>query len=207
MKVTTSPAGPTPKEALEYFREKKLEPDLDLDEAWKEEHALAFRVAGVAAEDLLGAMRSAIDRALAEGRTFEQFAAGLDDVTRALGWTEEGDKPPHRLRLIFDANMRVARAAGQWARIQRTKDLRPFLEYRLGPSERHRPVHESWAGTVLPVDDPWWSTHATPNGFNCKCHIRQLSRAEAERRGIADEPPAGDPDPGWSGNPGATRGA
>ena len=37
--------------------------------------------------------------------------------------------------------MRVARAAGQWARIQRTKEARPYLVYELGPAEKHRPLH------------------------------------------------------------------
>ena len=36
---------------------------------------------------------------------------------------------PGRLQTIFSANMRSARAAGQWDRIQRTKDALPYLLY------------------------------------------------------------------------------
>ena len=39
------------------------------------------------------------------------------------------------------------------------------------------------AGTLLPVDDPWWQTHYPPNGWGCKCWVRQVSRREAERLG------------------------
>jgi SPP1 gp7 family putative phage head morphogenesis protein len=204
VRVTSKDPGPKPAEALEYFRRLNLDPGLDLDAAWTEEHGEAFKVAGVVAEDLLEGLRRAVDQALEDGLTFEQFAAGLDDVLRALGWLGEGDKVPHRLRVVYETNMRVARAAGQWARIQRTAEDRPYLIYALGPSERHREQHVAWAGTVLPVDDPWWSTHFPPNGFGCRCHVRQVSKREAKRKGISEAAPAGDPDPGWDHNPGAS---
>lgn len=208
MKLTAGKAGPVPKEALEYFRKKGVKPDFEMVDAWMQEHDLAFSVAGVAALDLLEQMRKACERAIAEGITFREFADKLDDVMVALGWAAaSNEKPPARLKLIYDTNMRVARAAGQYQRVQRTKDLRPYLEYALGPSERHRPEHEAWAGTILPVEDAFWASHWPPNGFNCRCHIRQLGTAEAVRRGISEAAPAGEPDTGWDGAPGAGRGA
>jgi uncharacterized protein with gpF-like domain len=204
MKVTAKPVGPLPKEALEYFEAKSIAPDFDLVEAWKEEHAIAFRVAGVLAEDLLGKLKAAVADALAEGVPYAKFAAGLEDVLKALGWwSEEG--PPKRLRIVYQTNMRVARAAGQWARIQRTKEARPYLRYSLGSAEHHRPEHASWSGTVLAIDDPWWSSHVPPNGYGCKCWLRQVSSAEADRLGVSPSAPAGEPDEGWATNPGASR--
>ncbi len=118
--------------------------------------------------------------------------------------------------------MRSARAAGQWERIQRTKEDLPFLEYRLGPSERHRPHHEAKAGLVLPVDDPFWLRWMPPNGWGCKCWVRQITRGQAETIGVGEAPevptvevvnrrtgevkrvPQGI-DPGWDRNPGALR--
>lgn len=210
MKLVAKPAGAVPREALEYFRRKKLADDLgiELGEAWGEEHDFAFDVAGIAAEDLLLDLQRAVDQAIAEGVTFEQFVDQLEDVLQALGWKGDGSKPPRRLKIIYDTNMRIARSAGQWTRIERTAENgRAYLEYSLGPAEKHRPQHEAWAGTILRYDDPWWATHFTPNGFGCRCRVRQLSDAEAGRRGISDQAPAGDPDPGWDRNPGAARGA
>lgn len=206
MRLVVKPAGPRPKEALEYFERKALKPDLDLDKTWGEEHDLAFTVAGLANEALLADLKAACEKALEQGQTYSDFAAGIDDVLQALGWTGEDGSPARRVRVIYETNMRVARAAGQWARIERTAESgRAYLEYSLGPAERHRPEHESWAGTILRYDDSWWSTHFPPNGFGCKCRVRQLSDAEAERRGVSSSAPAGDPDPGWDRNPGATR--
>ena len=120
-------------------------------------------------------MRDAVEAALAEGKTFRQFSKDLTPTLQKKGWwgvrrsgsilprprREEPRKvqlgSPRRLRTIYRSNLRSARAAGQWQRIRRTRDTHPYLLYELGPSERHRPQHVAWAGTLLPADDPWWA--------------------------------------------------
>ena len=42
MRPTAKKPGPTPAEAIEYFRRLGLEPGLDLDEAWTEEHGSGY---------------------------------------------------------------------------------------------------------------------------------------------------------------------
>jgi uncharacterized protein with gpF-like domain len=85
------------------------------------------------------------------------------------------------MRVIYDTNMRTARAAGQWERIQRTKRAMPYLVYTLGPSREHRVEHLRWANLCLPADDPFWDTHMGPNGWGCKCGVRQVSRYEFDQ--------------------------
>ena len=189
--------------------------------------------------DVLDDLREAVERALSEGRTFRQFSRDLTPILQKKGWwgskerIDPGDpkgRPrrvrlgsPRRLRTIYRSNLRAARAAGQWQRIQRTRDTHPYLLYELGPSEQHRPQHVAWAGTILPADDPWWQTHMPPNGWGCKCRVRQISRREAERLGGVTERPPEDLvewtnkrtgvtqqvdrglDPAWAGNPGVDR--
>ncbi len=199
-----------------------------------EEHAVAFTVAKSAGFDILADVREELERALAEGATFEDFRKRLKPRLVEKGWwgraVVEGPDgaeevqlgSTRRLRTIYRANLRSARAAGQWERIQRSKAALPYLEYRLGPSERHRPHHESKAGWILPADHAFWDLWFPPNGWGCKCWVRQVGRAEAERRGITREVniptrrvvnpetgavrelPAG-LDPAWAGNPGKTR--
>ncbi len=100
-----------------------------------------------------------------------------------MGWAPPTgvDSIPHRLRTIYNANMRSARSAGHWHTIEETKDSFPYLLYSLGPSKVHRDWHVRWAGTLLPVDDPWWDTHFPPNGWGCKCWVRQVSRRQHEK--------------------------
>ncbi len=122
-------------------------------------------------------------RALAEGQTLETFRKGLAPRLRKLGWAPPTgvDSIPHRLRTIYNANMRSARSAGHWHTIEETKESFPYLLYSLGPSKVHRDWHVRWAGTLLPVDDPWWDTHFPPNGWGCKCWVRQVSRRQQAR--------------------------
>ena len=229
--------GPVPREALDYFRSKDLRPGFDHRDVWRQEHVSGFTAAKAMQLDVLDDLRDAAESALTEGRTYRQFAAGISGTLERKGWwgRKEAIDPvtgevrevelgtPRRLKTIYRANLRTARAAGQWERIQRTKATHPYLLYELGPSEEHRPEHEAWAGTLLRADDPWWRTHFPPNGWGCKCRVRQVSRREAERLGGVTARPASPTmewtnkrtgetmrvprgiDPGWDTNPGLER--
>jgi uncharacterized protein with gpF-like domain len=191
------PIGPVPVEALSFFRSKGIKPSFSFLDVWNAEHAQAFTVAKAMQADVLTTLQGAVDKAIAESQTFQQFQKGLTPTLQGLGWWGRKDVvdpvtgevvnaqlgSPRRLKTIFDANMRSARAAGQWERIDRTKKLLPYLLYQLGPSEHHRPEHAAWNGLILPVDDVFWDAHFPPNGWGCKCHVIQLSAAQAARRG------------------------
>lgn len=227
--------GPPP-EASRFFRGKSLRPSFSFEDVEPEEHAVAFAVAKAAGIDVLSAIQAELQSALDDGRTFQDFKTSLRPKLEELGWWGYGEArdpltgavkaarlgTPRRLKTIYHANIRSARAAGQWERIQRTRDALPYLEYRLGPSERHRPHHAAKEGLVLPADDPFWATWFPQNGWGCKCWVRQLTRAAAEAKGIDTAPPiktrevinkrTGEVkqvpvgiDPGWERNPGALR--
>lgn len=188
-------SGPPPADALAWFRAKGLKLGFDYREVWREEHAIAFTVAKILQLDLLADVRAEVDRALADGLTFRDFEKRLTPILQEKGWwgAKEMTDPltgetqqvqlgsPRRLRTIYDTNLRTSRAAGQWERIQRTKEGLPYLLYTVGPSREHRPEHLSWHGMLLPVDHPWFKTHFAPNGWGCKCRIRQVSHWEYER--------------------------
>lgn len=227
--------GPPP-EVAAYFNNRGLRPSFSWQDFEPEEHAVAFTVAKAMQLDVLEAIHGSLQEAIDEGIPFEQWQRDLTPRLQALGWwgRQEMVDPltgvlrevqlgsPRRLRTIYRANLRTARAAGQWDRIQRTARALPYLVYLLGPSERHRPQHEAKEGLVLPVDDPFWQQWFPPNGWGCKCHVRQITRREAEARGISESPaiptrevfnqrtgelrqvPSGI-DPGWESNPGLTR--
>lgn len=187
--------GPVPKEALEYFRSKGVKIGFSYEDVWQAEHARVFTVAKAMRIDILEDIRAAVDRALAEGKTLRDFEKELTPLLQQKGWwgRKKMEDPltgevsqvqlgsPRRLRKIYDTNLRTAHAAGQWERIWRNRKTHPFLLYSLGPSREHRPEHVSWAGLVLPVEDPWWQTHFPPNGWGCKCRVTPISRRQFER--------------------------
>jgi hypothetical protein len=184
-------------QALGYLRKKYNKPSWDWDDVWKKEHSRAFTVAKANNQELLMDIREGIDDALGNGTTLANFKADLMPKLSKRGWTGFKTLPdgstvelgtPRRLKLIFDTNLRTSRAAGQWERFERSKKTLPYLIYSLGASKEHRVDHLEWDGLVLGVDDPFWNTHAPPNGFGCKCRLRATTKKSAERRGISSSP-------------------
>ena len=231
-----------PPEVTRYFSDKGLRPAFSWLDVWQEEHAHAFTVAKVTELDMLATLKASIETAIAKGQTFKTWREGLGPELQTRGWwgpREVADptgartpktvdiSAPRRLRTIFDTNMRTARAAGQWERIQKSKRVLPQLLYVRTTSSEPRKAHLAFVGLVLPVDDAFWRTHFPPNGWGCKCAVRQISAGEAKRYlstpGYTDNPgkivreefvntrtgavervPAGI-DPGFAWNPGMAR--
>lgn len=229
-----------PKEVIDSFERRPSVPTFDWRDLAPHEHALAFTVAKTAGFDVLNDLRAAIRKAVVNQVPFERFRDELIPTLVRKGWwgRQEAQDPvtgakvlaqlgsPRRLQVMYWANVHSAHAAGKWERIERTKDFLPYLTYVGSVSERRRPLHVSWIGITLPVDDPWWRSHDPPNGWNCKCSVRQVADRERERilqRGGSDKAPPIDLrdwhnkrtgatervpagiDPGWQTNAGLLR--
>lgn len=187
--------GPVPQEAIDYLQAKKIKPGFDYRDVWREEHAGAFTVAKMAHLDMLSDMRDSLVDALKQGTTLREWSKQVTPELQKRGWwgVQEATDPltgkrglvqlgsPRRLQTIYEANLRTARAAGQWERILRTTTSHPYLLYQLGPSVRHRPQHVAWSGTLLPIEDEFWRYGMPPNGWGCKCWVRQVSQVEYGR--------------------------
>jgi hypothetical protein len=188
-------SGPIPQEAIDYLQAKKLKPGFDYRDVWRDEHAGAFTVAKMMHLDMLSDMRDSLVDALKKGSTLQQWSKQITPELQKRGWwgVQEATDPltgqrglvklgsPRRLQTIYEANLRTARAAGQWERILRTATTHPYLLYQLGPSARHRPQHVAWSGTLLPIEDEFWRYAMPPNGWGCKCWTRQVSQVEYGR--------------------------
>lgn len=191
MTIKKPKRGPVPQDALDYFEAKELEPAFDYAEVWREEHDLNFTVAKVMELDILADVQDSLTKAIEEGQSFRKWAKGVDATLDKSGWSAlGGDRTkPHRLRTIYDTNMRQARAVGQWQRVEKTTDSHPYLQYNLGPSERHRPEHEALEGTILRADDDFWDSWMPINGWSCKCYVTQVTERRLEREGGLSETP------------------
>lgn len=189
-----------PREAIEFFRSKGLAPALrrfDYRDVWREEHARSFVVSKAMRDDVLRAIQEGFEEALTEGRTLDQFRAEMRPRLQKLGWWGRGiERDPqtgelqevqlgsmHRLRVIFDTNMRTSYAAGHWARLQRTKDFLPYLEYRQIQRETKREEHAAFHGLILPIDHPLWRVIFPPNGWFCGCSVRPMNDRMLKREG------------------------
>lgn len=208
-------------EAIAFFRQKVSLPTERWTDIWEGMHSRAFVVAGAKQGGLLSDLRAAIDDGISKGSTIADFRKAFDQTVSRHGWSYKGGRG-WRTGVIFNTNLRVAYAEGQYEQMRAVKSARPYLRYVGGLSEDPRPLHLKWNGTILPFDDPWWNTHWPPNGWGCKCQVVSHSASELEREGLRvterapddgtyewTNPDTGEVisvpngiDPGWAYNPG-----
>lgn len=183
-----------PRQALDYIKNKKLRPAFSYKDVWNEEHATAFTVAKAMQLDILSDIKTAVEKAIENGTTFEQFKKDLKPTLMQKGWwgrREMADPltgetvdaqlgSDRRLRTIYQTNLRSAYQKGQYDRTM-ASDAHPYLMYRIGASVRHREQHLKWANLILPKDDPLWNSIFPPNGYGCKCYTVAVTQARKER--------------------------
>lgn len=145
MKVTATEPGKVPAAVRKYLKDKGFTPSWNWDDVWQEEHAAAFTVAKAMGQDVLEALRQAVDTAIEGGQIFPEFKKRVRDVLAELGWWGVQDRENPK--------------TGEVERVELGR-----LIYEIGPSEHHRPEHAAWAGSILAVDDPLWGTMFPPNG-------------------------------------------
>lgn len=182
-------------EAVEFFRRKVDLPTETWRDLWADMHARGFVVAGAMRTDMLADFREAVDKAVAQGATLEDFRKDFDRIVRRYGWSYRGSRG-WRTAVIMNTNCRTAYQAGHYRQMTdpRVAERRPFWRYLAVLDSRTRPQHAAWHNTVLRWDDPWWKTHYPPNGWGCRCTVvshapKDLDRLEAEGEELRQEAP------------------
>ena len=195
-----------PKQALDYIKNKSLHPAFSYKDVWNEEHATAFTVAKAMQLDVLSDIKTAVEKAIENGTTFEQFKKELKPTLIQKGWWGKREMTDpltgeivnaqlgsdRRLKTIYQTNLRSAYQKGQYDRTM-ASEAHPYLMYRIGASVHHREQHLKWNNLILPKDDPLWNSIFPPNGYGCKCYtvaVTQARKEKYERDGV----PAYNPD-------------
>jgi SPP1 gp7 family putative phage head morphogenesis protein len=193
--------GLPPADAVAYFEAKGYKITFNWHELDQAAHAQAFTVAKAAGLDVLADIRAALKTALAEGKTEAWFRKDLLPKLRAKGWwgkasmvdprTGEERKvqlgSPARLRLIYRQNLQTAFMAGRYKAMLENADARPWWQYVAVLDGKTRPSHKILSGRTFRFDDPFWSSHYPPNGFNCRCRVRALSDSRLEAEKVSPE--------------------
>lgn len=187
-----------PEEAISFFRQKGYRIGFDHRDVWQQEHQAGFTVAKAMQLDLLAEIRAFVDAAIASGTTLATFRKELMPRLVNRGWwgKQEMVDPldgetklvqlgsPKRLEVIYDTNLATAYSEGQWERIQRNKELFPFLEYVRSASSHPRLTHLAYAGLVLRADDPFFQSHMPVKQWGCKCSVIQHTQRMLDREGL-----------------------
>lgn len=154
-----------------------------------QEYARAFTAAQTAGTDIADDLYFALVDVFNRGGTEEDFSRLVTPVLRQKGWLKGDDGAiAKRVELIYDTNLRLARASGRWDRYQATKAAFPYIRAFTVRDDRvrHPPKspesdHRAWDGIILPVDHAFWTTYWPPLGFRCRCGVVQVSRSQLAR--------------------------
>lgn len=116
-------------------------------------------------------------------RTFAEFLkeARTVDATYNQTWLESE----------YNIAIKQARAAVQWKSFERDSKVYPNLEYMPSLSPEPREAHKKYYGVILPITDNFWNTALPPNGWGCKCWVKQSRDEPTTKEVEAPEPIAG----------------
>lgn len=183
--------GLEPEEAVKYFESKGYAITWGWRDLWQQAQAKAFTVAGVTQVDVLQDIRGELDKAIRGGTTFADFRANLQPMLERKGWRgklaqtdlETGEMAgkgltPRRLQTIFQTNVQTSYMAGHYRTMMANVADRPYWKYVAILDGRTRPAHRLLHGRVFRYDDPFWDAFYPPNGFNCRCRVDALDRAD-----------------------------
>ncbi|XKM14245.1 PBECR2 nuclease fold domain-containing protein [Orbaceae bacterium ac157xtp] len=169
------------KEQIEFFRRKANVPTNSYADIYNNEHDYAFVVAGANRNALLNDFRTAIDKAISQGTTLEEFRKDFAEIVEKHGWSYNGSFG-WRTRIIYETNLNSSYQAGRYQQLRDAKF--PYMEYLHSDYVEHpRELHESWDHLVLDFNDPWWNTHFPPNGYGCQCRVRGRTKGDLKRMG------------------------
>lgn len=90
MKIKAAEPGKVPAEVRRYLEAKGLKPSWDWDDVWQEEHAEAFTAAKAMGQDVLAALREAVDAAIEGGLPFAEFACRTVSQLEIFRWASGG---------------------------------------------------------------------------------------------------------------------
>lgn len=200
----------TPQDAIDYLsKRQKTELSWHWSDVQKQEHMRAFTVAKMTSATLLDDVRKSLDKAMAEGQSFQEWRKDIipklqgvwlgktyGDLWDGMTPAEQAGKTPptpeerdrvikaSRLETIFRTNMFNAYAAGRYRQLKEDADIYPYWRYVTAKDSAVRPTHRALEGKVFKADDPFWSTHYPPNGFNCRCIVEAVDEYDLEMQDL-----------------------
>lgn len=179
-----APFGAPFDDAVRFFRQKTSVGTAHWTDVYAAAHARSFMVAGASSEALVGDLREAVDAAIADGESLEDFRTRFDSIVKRHGWAYNGGRN-WRTRVIYETNLTSAYAAGRHYQqtLPDVLELFPYWQYQHSGALNPREQHVAWDGAILRANDPTWRWLYPPNGWGCGCWVLVLSEDDLARMG------------------------
>lgn len=172
------PATPVKfREAVAAWRKRDPMPKDEYDALDADARDRAWTVAAAAQADLVTDVWEAIDSAIEDGTTLEDFQEAIG-AQLAEAW---GGANPARVENIFRTNISSAYNQGRYSvfTAPAVKESHPYWRFDVIDDDRLDDVCADCGGVILPQDDPWWDDHLPPLHPQCRCSFTAISAEEA----------------------------
>lgn len=139
---------------------------------------IVFTVAGVAQMDVLVAIRALVEKALAEGQSFEDFKKAMSEneiIAKVL--------PVSRFQTIYRTNLQSAFMAARYRQQSALGERKPFWKFVAVMDGSTTQGCRDLDGKVFKFDDAFWNTNYPPRHYNCRSRVVALNERELKRYG------------------------
>jgi SPP1 gp7 family putative phage head morphogenesis protein len=146
------------------------------------EKLLAFSYANAAGLKQIMHVQLQLESVYKQGGTFIDFRKLVKDGELSL------DLPMYRLENIFRTNIMSAYGRGSYIEQAESKEAFPYGKYVAIKNSAVRETHLALDGMIVSVGSDEYNKIYPPNGYNCRCDMLALTKAQAEReRRYSDE--------------------
>ncbi len=105
----------------------------------------------------------------------------------------------NHLQAEYQTAKRSAKMAIKWKDFEKNKRLFPNLKYMTTNDDKVRKDHAPLHGIIRAVNDPFWNIYYPPNGWRCRCYVKQTTEP------VNDKQPKELPTKGFTHNAGKSN--
>jgi SPP1 gp7 family putative phage head morphogenesis protein len=186
--------------AIRAFRDRVPMTRKEWDKLDEDEQDFAFTVSGVNQANMVASVWDAVDAAVEDGETLDDFKARVADML----YDQWGEPDSARVETIFRTNVNEAYNDGREAffRSPEVMEDRPIWRFEHVEDADECEICQECGGVMLPADDPWWDDHRPILHMRCRCSFTALTLEEARAEGYVsdDNGPAVEPQDGFGGD-------
>ncbi len=84
------------------------------------------------------------------------------------------------LKTEYDHAIGSATMASRWAEFEENAEDQPFLVYQTVGDQNVRYEHQLLNGIIRKITDSFWKKYYPPNGWKCRCDVKQLAGSYAQ---------------------------
>lgn len=202
----------TPDDIVEYLESQGIVVTAEWRDFYSYIYDNVFTISGVNNVRLLQDVHNLLVKAIADNVPFSLFKRQIRGELVRRGWVSDDNTDvltsPWRMMLIYRQTLTNALNVGRYYQMLQAADDRPYWQYG-GVLDRntrnnHRDIIIYFQNRVLKFDHPFWRSFFPPNGFNCRCYVRNYTQAEVAQLGytiLRDVPDRFKIDDGFNYNP------